>query len=117
MIAKLGKKNNAELKDLAIKRANKSKCKHKVSAIGLNEKGEVVGWSFNAPRFSRIGGGLHAEMRLMSRVKGLKTIIICRTNIYGELKPIHPCNACLEKANDLGIKIVSINDMVKNGSK
>lgn len=98
--------------DTAIKRAQKSTCHHKVSAIALGRKGEIIGTSFNAPRFTRYGGGLHAEMRVMKKWKGIKTIIICRIGGAGDLKPIGPCRACASKAADLGIKICSIAEYV-----
>ena len=94
---------------LAIKVAQRSTCKHKVSAIGFDRKGNIIGYSHNIPRFCKYGGGLHAEMRLMSKYgQKLKSIVICRTNVSGDLKPIKPCNACSSKAFDLGIKILTI---------
>ena len=94
----------------AMKKANQSICRYKVSAVGFDKKGRMIGTACNRPRFSKEGGSIHAEMRLMSQYKeNLKTIIICRINDGGELKPIDPCLACATKAKELGIKIVSIN--------
>lgn len=100
---------NEALIPFAVKVAQRSMCKHKVSAIGFDRKGNIIGYSHNLPRFSKYGGGLHAEMRLMAKYgKHIKTIVICRTNISGDLKAIAPCKACAAKASDLGIKILTI---------
>ena len=99
----------AELIVRAIKKANQSICKYKISAMGFDRKGNFIGCAMNTPRFSRYGGGNHAEMNLMSQYGSkLKTIVICRTNSHGELLPIDPCDTCRGKAEELGIKIVSI---------
>jgi tRNA(Arg) A34 adenosine deaminase TadA len=98
----------------AIKKASYSACRHKVSAIGFNGKGEMIYSSFNKRRFNRKGGNFHAEMNVM-RVAGkaLKTIIICRVNNHGNLLPIDPCKVCAEKAKELGVKIITIEgDMI-----
>jgi tRNA(Arg) A34 adenosine deaminase TadA len=93
----------------AIKKAQQSICKYKISALGFDKRGNFIGSSFNLPRFSRLGGSAHAELRLMARYgENLKTIIICRTNNKGEILPIDPCPTCLAKATELGIKIKSI---------
>lgn len=93
----------------AISKAKQSKCDFKISAIGFNKKGELIGSSFNVSRIPKKGGGIHAEMKLMARYREhLKTILICRTNQSGDLLPIDPCDACARKAQELGIKIISI---------
>ena len=98
------------IKEIAIKKADQSICKFKVSAIGLNSKNEIVAKSVNRPRFGRKGGGIHAEIQIMHSGlrKNIKTIIICRINDNGKLLPIHPCKNCKKIADKLGIKIVSI---------
>jgi len=82
----------------------------RVSAIGLNENGDVVDKAFNRSRFKRMGGGLHAEQQIFARAKrkGVKTIIICRIGRRNSILPIDPCPACAEKARELGIKIYSV---------
>lgn len=92
-----------------VKKAQQSICKYKVAAMGFNHRGNCLGSMSNAPRFSREGGSLHAELRLMRRYRSqLKTILIVRTNNKGELKPIEPCRVCAAVAEILGIKIRSI---------
>jgi len=94
--------------DKAIRRASKSICRYKVSAIGLNKKGEIIGSSVNTIRFNRLNGGIHAEASLIGRYGSqLKTIIICRVNKTGGVLPIEPCDNCQKLANKFGIKIVS----------
>lgn len=93
----------------AIKKANQSVCRYKISAIGLDKNGKMVVKSTNHVRFQRKGGGVHAEMHAM-KVAGaaIKELIICRINNKGETLPIHPCPTCAKKAKELGIKITSI---------
>lgn len=92
-----------------IKKAQQSICKYKVAAMGFDHRGRCLGMMCNAPRYSREGGSLHAELRLMRRYRNqLKSIIIVRTNNKGDLKPITPCNVCSAVAEILGITIRSI---------
>lgn len=98
--------------DRAIKKAASSPCRAKVSAIGIDSYGRVLGICRNEPRISKKGGGIHAEMNLMRRFdRKIKTILLCRTNKTGGLLPIDPCPACAAKAEDLGIKIYRIQDV------
>lgn len=95
--------------ETAINKAQRSHCKYKISAIGLNKRGELVDTSTNTHRFNRKGGGEHAEVRLMRKhPRSLKTIIICRVNRNRELLPIHPCETCASIAKKLGIRILTI---------
>lgn len=95
-----------------IKKAKKSTCRYRVSALGLTAKGEIIGIKNNSPRFSREGGSIHAEMALMKQYgENIKTIYICRVNGKGELLPIKPCKVCRRKADELGIKILTYIDM------
>jgi deoxycytidylate deaminase len=97
----------------AKRRALKSSCRYKISALGFNSRGELIYSSFNKPRFKRYGGGVHAEMNVMLKAgPSLKTIILCRVNNYGKLLPIDPCSVCKRKSEELGIKIITINDLV-----
>jgi cytidine deaminase len=97
------------LETLAIKKARQSICRYKISAIGINAKGEVIGKSCNFPRFYKKCGGIHAEMNLMwQKGPALHTIFICRINKRGDILPIDPCPMCKGKADELGIKIRSI---------
>jgi cytidine deaminase len=99
------------IKTIAAKKATQSICRYKVSAIGFNKKGEIIHSSTNKPRFDRKGGGIHAEMEVMLKAgPALRTIVICRVNNAGDILPIEPCDMCQEKANELGIKIVSIKE-------
>lgn len=96
-----------------IKKATKSSCHYRISALGINKKGELIGVSTNTPRFSKLGGGSHAEINLMKKVgPSLKTIIICRTNPKGKVMPIHPCEVCQTKADELGIKIIPLHKLL-----
>lgn len=101
-----------ELKRKAIKKATQSSCRYKISAMGFNAKGELIGTSTNYPRFPKSNGSIHAEMNLMSRYgTKIKKIIICRVGGTGELLPIHPCKMCKAKMDELNIKCYTINDL------
>lgn len=98
-----------ELIKRAIKKASQSICKYKISAIGFDKQGRLIGTAFNRPRFGKYGGSIHAELNLMSRYgKNLKTIVICRVNNNGDMLPIDACSTCQKKADELGIKIKSL---------
>ena len=100
-----------ELKKLASQKAKQSICTYKVSAIGLNKRGEVIGSATNRFRFpeKRDKGNLHAEIALIHRYgKSLKTIVIGRVGNGGDLLPIHPCENCQAIADEMGIKIFSV---------
>ena len=99
---------NDDIVKMAVKKSKTSVCKNKVVAIGFDKKGDLLGTSTNIPRFSRLGGSIHAEAKLIARYKGhLSTIFIFRVNKTGGLLPIHPCTVCQKNADRMGIKIVS----------
>lgn len=101
------------LLNIAQSKAKQSSCRYKIAAIGINKKGEVIGSAINKPRFDRRFGGLHAEVNLIRQYqRKLKTIVICRVGNSGNLLPIDPCENCLELAEKLGIKIISIKGSV-----
>lgn len=98
--------------DILKKKAKDTPCKFKVSAIGFNTKGEIVIKTSNRPRFSRFGGGIHAETKIfkLAKRKNIKTILICRVGKTGNILPIDPCNRCKTIADKLGIKIISVKE-------
>ena len=100
--------------DRLYNKAKKSLCVYKISAMGIDHSGNMIGVSFNVKRFTKSGGGIHAEMNLMAQYgSNLKTIIICRSNNAGtEMLPIHPCERCSKKASELGIKIIPLLDII-----
>ena len=94
-----------------IKKAQSSPCRYKVAAVAFDKKGSIIAYSNNKKRFNRPGGGVHAEMRLMLQYGvNIKTILICRASKTGILHRMDPCEACARKADELGIRIVSIVD-------
>jgi len=91
------------------KKARQSNCRFRVSAIGLNHKGEIVGSTFNHLNLPKRNGGVHAEVRLLRRYGNhIKTIIICRVGHGGDIRPIRPCVNCYKVATKMGVKIISI---------
>lgn len=91
-------------------KASQSISKFKISAFGLNHKGEIVIKTTNHPFLNKYGGGIHAEAKIFfhAATKNIKTIIICRIGKKGNLLPIHPCPSCQRTADKLGIKIISV---------
>jgi cytidine deaminase len=99
------------ISEIAIKKAKQSSCTYKVSAIGLNKRGEIIYKAINKQRFYRRGGGLHAEMEVMRKAgPRLKTIILCRVGRGGDLRPIDPCPVCAKKASELSVKIITVKE-------
>lgn len=93
----------------AIKKAGKSNCRQKISALGFNKSGDLIYISSNRPRFSKKGGSIHAEMSVMANAsRSLRSILICRVGLGGDLLPIDPCRVCAQKAQELGIRIISV---------
>jgi cytidine deaminase len=103
-----------DIVNLAQKKASQSTCRYKVSAVGLDKRGRVLGCQMNRHRLPFKGGGVHAEIALIRKYgTKLKSIIICRTNKSGDLLDIHSCKACSQVADKLNIKIYSIKELVK----
>lgn len=102
--------HDSHIVERARKKATQSICRTKVSALGFNANGDLVISATNRPRFSREGGGIHAELAVMAqaRKKGVVSILIARVNRSGELMPIDPCDKCQAKADDLGIRIYTV---------
>jgi hypothetical protein len=101
---------NTEIINRARKKAASSPCKFQIAALGFNKRGELVLIKTNRSRFSRHGGGLHAEMEIMvqARKYGIVRILICRVGKGGNLRPIDPCPNCKKVADKLDIKIETI---------
>lgn len=98
------------IEKLLIKKARKSICRFKVSAVAFDKKGRMLGISYNNPRILAKGRGDHAEMKLMARYGDLiHSIVIMRVGKNGALLPIRPCCNCSKRAESLGIKIHSVN--------
>ena len=99
---------------ILFKKAQQSPSKYRISAIALNKKGDILGSASNT--YSKHGielsnkfMGVHAERALMERYKGnIKTIIIMRIGKSGNILPVDPCRMCLNIANKMGIKIISV---------
>ena len=81
--------------EIAVKKAQQSRCKYHVSAIGFDKRGRIVATARNYPRFNYEGGGVHAEMALLKKAGvRVRTLLLCRMNRIGVLKRIDPCPAC-----------------------
>ena len=94
---------------LAINKARQSHCRYKISAIGLDKSGNVIGSACNKKRFNYEGGGVHAEMALLRKYgKKIKSMVICRVNKEGNLLKINSCKTCQKTLDNLGIKVYSI---------
>ena len=92
---------------IAKRKAAQSVCHYKVSALGFNKRGEIICCLNNRPRFTRYGGGLHAEMRVVANYPSVHTILLVRIGEKGKLLPIHPCSRCQKILNKLKVKVVT----------
>ena len=101
------------------KKAAKSSCTYRVSAVAFDNKGNVLGQAVNKhsewdviEKYSgkgRSGTAKHAEHILIRQYsQNIKTILICRVGNAGALRPIDPCPACKKAAEKYGIKIISV---------
>jgi cytidine deaminase len=93
----------------AQRKATTSRCNYKVVAIGINNKGEVIGIKTNKPAqgmSDMFRNTIHAEeVLILSSPPNLKVIYIARVGRGGDFLPIDPCNNCRELADKRGIKI------------
>ena len=94
---------------IARKKAQQSSSRYKISAIALDKNGNVIATATNRPRFSRKGGGIHAEI-LALRKGGPKThsIVLCRIGQSGALLDINPCEHCKRILDKFKIKVYSV---------
>jgi hypothetical protein len=79
--------------------------------MGFNKAGVCVITRTNRPRFSKEGGGWHAERRVMAEAakKGVVKVLICRVSPRtGKLRPIDPCPECQAIADKLGVIIETV---------
>lgn len=99
-----------ELKLIAKKKAQQSECLFRVSAIGLNKRGEIVGSAINRYKHrEKDRGQIHAEISLIHNYgKKISTIIICRVGRKGDILPIHACENCQKVADAMNIKIETV---------
>jgi len=101
---------NTAIRSLAIKKAMQSDCTYKISAIGFNSKGDVIGSAINRKhRFGRYNG-LHAEIALIKKYHGIASVLICRVNKTGKLLPIDPCPRCKKLLDNMGIRIYTLKE-------
>lgn len=112
------KKQSVKLIKHLTKKALKSHCTYKVSAVAFDNKGNVLGsiankhskWDvLEKEHAGRAGTAEHPERMLIARYgKNVKTLVICRVGRAGELRPIDPCPACAKVAKKYGVKILSV---------
>lgn len=109
---------SSQIREVLQKKAAKSHCTYKVSAVAFGKKGEVLGcvsnkhseWNvLDGGDGGRPGTAKHAERLLLQRYgQHVKTIIVCRTGKGGSLRPIDPCPACKKAAAKLGVEILTV---------
>lgn len=118
------KKSEIEIINRLKKKASKSQCTYRVSAVAFDAKGNILGQAVNKhsqwdviEKYNgegRAGTAKHAERCLIHQYgQNIKTILICRVGRTGKLRPIDPCPACKKAAEKYGIKIISVDDKSK----
>lgn len=97
--------------DHIVRKARQSSCRYKVAAIAFDRNGDIIGVVSNSPRFNRMGGSDHAEMKLINRYgKNIKTIVVARLLKSGHITRMDPCKTCAKHAKKLNIIIKTIGD-------
>lgn len=99
---------NRDVINRAIKKAGQSLCHYRIAALGFSKRGDLVCCYTNNPRFTRPGGGLHAEIRVIRSHPGVKTILLCRIGGGGALLPIHPCKNCKKVLSQAGVRVITV---------
>lgn len=93
----------------AIKKAAQSPINYRICAIGLNSKGEVLGYAHNTMQANNVKERqLHAERHIMLKHPSVKTIVIVRIGHSGKILPIEPCEICAKMASKNKVKIISV---------
>jgi len=107
------------VEELLKEKASHSPCTYKISAVGFDAKGDILGHVTNShsknwnvlekAKVGRAGTAVHAERRILRQYKDLvKTIVICRVGRSGNIRPIDPCPVCQKVASKYGAKIISL---------
>ena len=107
------------VEELLKEKASHSPCTYKISAVGFDAKGDILGHVTNShsknwnvlekEKVGRAGTAIHAERRILQQYKDLvKTIVICRVGRSGDVRPIDPCPVCQKVASKYGAKIISL---------
>jgi cytidine deaminase len=99
----------SDVTEILRKKASQSKCRFKVAAVAFNKRGELIATAVNKPRLAKLGGGEHAEMALLRKARGIRSIVVCRVGHSGIVRPIEICDACRKVLNKLNIKAVTIS--------
>lgn len=96
-----------EIIDILFQEARKSTCRFRVSAVVLDERGNVLARGYNKPRLKRKGGGIHAEVDTLRKCDRNKihTIVILRIGKGGDIRNIHPCLNCSKLLTKLNVKV------------
>ena len=99
-----------DLEKAARKKAFRTPCKFRVSAICLDKRGRVLGIASNLPRLSKKGGGIHAEMAALQKWGvSIDKIMLLRFGGGGDLLPIDPCENCKRILAKLKISVIKFN--------
>lgn len=102
------KVNLNEIMKCAIKTANKSKCRFKVSCVLVDKKGKIIATGFNhhAKNGRKMGKQtVHAEVNALSKVKKPSNNLVAF--IYRKNgRKINPCESCAIILKAYGIKVI-----------
>ena len=102
-----------ELISQGIRKAMKTLCHSKVAVICFDKRGKYLGITVNYQRFSKKGGGVHAEIKALRTFgKRLRTIVLLRSGHSGILRPIECCPACSKVMSANKIKVVTIKGVL-----
>lgn len=89
---------------------------YRVVAAAYSKHGNLLGIEMNGWRELTADGkgkGKHAEAALIKKFgRKIDKIYILRFGRSLEIRPIHPCECCLNMSNKIGIKIIPIHEML-----
>lgn len=102
---------NKHIIKVAVKKAMQSQCCYRISALGFNKNGEILGSATNKHGKNFKGGGVHAERELIRRYgKSIHTILLCRCGGGGDILPIQCCETCQKIVDRMGIKVLTVSE-------
>ena len=89
---------------------------YRVAAAAFSRKGNLLGIETNGWRgleTNRRGTGKHAEAALIwKHGRKISSIYILRVGNALDILPIHPCEACVNMAAKIGVKIYPIHELL-----
>ena len=89
---------------------------YRIAAAAFSKRGNLLGIEMNGWRgmpTTRRGTGKHAEAAVLRKYgRKVDSIYILRVGNALDILPVHPCEACLNMAAKMGVKIYPIHELL-----